>query len=490
MKKIVCELCEGTEFTKDGGFFICRGCGTRYSPEEAKNMMHEVEGENESIPVPAVSAPVFNPNQQQIDNLLILATTAFEAQNYQETESYCNRVIELDAMSYKAWLLKGRAIAWSSSLTNNRIQEATHSFCNAIDFAPDEEKDDVKAQTLEELKKLGEACISIRKKNFISKRAAENYKGFQADKNIILESLSVLNQHGREVTVPESFFDGIADIMQEAVRGALNGTSPSDINGLKLTESMVKVLSKPEQKKTNLRKVQEEYEYCFGVLLDAIEISKNDVSNIQRCKELIPIGEKIISMEYITASEKATFTSVTNQVKDKQAALERKVVEEKEAAIARQNARIAAYWEAHADEKAALEAEKEQLMEKYDTFGKEIDNLTVEIEALKKEEKATVSSEDESDNLRNQIRDLEKRRANLGLFSGKEKKQITEEIASLQGRIDSLKGKIEEEKKEKAAGIKVRLDPLQSKKDELTAQRDAAEKRISAIEAEFTKDPE
>ena len=31
MKKIVCELCDGTEFVKEGGMFVCQGCGTKYT---------------------------------------------------------------------------------------------------------------------------------------------------------------------------------------------------------------------------------------------------------------------------------------------------------------------------------------------------------------------------------------------------------------------------------------------------------------------------
>ena len=100
MKKIVCDLCDSTEFVKEGGMFICQGCGTKYSLEEAKSMMREVEGGAapvSSAPVNAV--PMGNPNQQQIDNMLILATTAFEADNNKEAENYCNQVIALDAMN-------------------------------------------------------------------------------------------------------------------------------------------------------------------------------------------------------------------------------------------------------------------------------------------------------------------------------------------------------------------------------------------------------
>ena len=138
MKKIVCELCEGTVFDKVDGRFVCKGCGTSYSVEEAKSMMQEVEGEEPPSETSVGAVPQNNANQQQLDNILVLATTAKEAGNNQEAENYCNKAIELDAMSYKAWFLKGQAIGWSSTLGNNRMEEAAHSFCKAIDFAPED----------------------------------------------------------------------------------------------------------------------------------------------------------------------------------------------------------------------------------------------------------------------------------------------------------------------------------------------------------------
>lgn len=45
MRKIVCEICESTDFIKDDGLFVCRGCGCKYSIEEAKKMMKEVGAE-------------------------------------------------------------------------------------------------------------------------------------------------------------------------------------------------------------------------------------------------------------------------------------------------------------------------------------------------------------------------------------------------------------------------------------------------------------
>lgn len=73
MKKIVCEMCESTDFIKEDGLFVCQGCGCKYSMEEAKKMMKEVgddearqntgysneepEDEGEEIPIHTSDSP-------------------------------------------------------------------------------------------------------------------------------------------------------------------------------------------------------------------------------------------------------------------------------------------------------------------------------------------------------------------------------------------------------------------------------------------------
>ena len=41
MKQMKCEMCESTELMKEDGFFVCQGCGCKYSVEEAKKLMVE-----------------------------------------------------------------------------------------------------------------------------------------------------------------------------------------------------------------------------------------------------------------------------------------------------------------------------------------------------------------------------------------------------------------------------------------------------------------
>ena len=120
----------------------------------------------------------------------------------------------------------------------------------------------------------------------------------------------------------------------------------------------------------------------------------------------------------------------------------------------------------------------------------QIADLDKQIKAAEAEEKGKVPSEAEEAKLHEQVRELEARRAKLGLFAGKEKKQIAEEIAAIEGRISAVKAKVQEEKKAKSDEVKAKVAPLKTKKDELNKELPAIKKRISAIDAELSKDPE
>lgn len=500
MKKIVCELCEGTEFTKEGGMFVCQGCGTKYSVEEAKSMMREVEG---SAPVstgtPVTAVPMGNPNQQQIDNILVLATTAYEAQNYAEAENYCNQAVVLDAMCYKAWNLKGKAVGWQSKIDNLRIEEAAHSFCKAIDFAPEEEKEELKTQAVEELKKLGLALISLRKNRFSGSPDDQELKGFDSDRKVLIDSLLVLLSHGNAVGMPEGYLDEIATMMNQAAVAALN-----------MARQAWKKVDHP-----NYNDWQTYLGWCSNIetlIRKSIDASdSDDESDIVRYENLAIVLEEPIdscswkrewvsyASEYrwfkdkiLADSAKSFRRKEAQEARDKAKELKKKV-EEKKAAEARKaeeekQARIKAYWEAHAEEKAALDAEQKELEAKKESLTSEIAGLDAEIKSL--DPKGAVPSEAEDEKLRDQIRDLENQRSKLGMFAGKQKKQITEEIASLNGRRDSLKSKIEDEKKARQAEADKKMAPLKEKRAELQSQLDAATKRINAIVNELTKDPE
>lgn len=130
--------------------------------------------------------------------------------------------------------------------------------------------------------------------------------------------------------------------------------------------------------------------------------------------------------------------------------------EEKKELDVLKNEAISAYWSEHAEEKATLDTEKKALVEKVESLNSEIASLP--------EVNAELQMELKIDSLR-------KERAELGLFKGKEKKVLQEQIDAL------TSGDLEKAKANKEAAVA----PIQ-------AQIDAANARIAEIDAELTKE--
>ena len=292
--------------------------------------------------------------------------------------------------------------------------------------------------------------------------------------------------------VPKEFFSQIAIMMNNAA-----------IDGFKTTTKKFNDDNYPMP--DDFKKTLTEVNNCITLLGIAIDASDDDDDDdIERLESKIKMEEYAINMtayaDYgssyrnwmLTDEAKKSRQDIISdskkkiqEIKDK---AKSKAEEERKKAEEEKQARIKAYWEAHADEKAKLDTEKKELADKKSKLNAEIASLTKQINDA--QPTGTVPSEDEASKVKDQIKELENQRAKLGIFAGKEKKRIGEEIASLQGRLDSLKSKIDEEKKARTAEVDKKLAPIKAKKNELEQQVSAAEKRISAIEAELTKDPE
>ena len=147
MKALVCEMCTSNDIVKQDGLYVCQNCGTKYSIEEAKKMM--------------LDGSVVIDETSKIDNYYKLAESAEESGNNQEAESYCNKILEIDPNHYKAWLIKGKAVGWQSTLAKIKIDESVTYFSNALNCAPDEEKTQIKSDIVLEFSKLSFALCKL-----------------------------------------------------------------------------------------------------------------------------------------------------------------------------------------------------------------------------------------------------------------------------------------------------------------------------------------
>lgn len=160
-------MCGGTNLIKQGGVFVCQDCGAKYSVEEAKKMM--IEGK-----VDVSGSTVKVDNSDFIVNYYKMAESAYASKNQEEAENYCNKIIEIDPDNYKAWLLKGRAAGWQSTLANIRLEETINCFSKAVDKAPEDEKESVKKEAADELYSLLFALVILTCNNYAENASPNN----------------------------------------------------------------------------------------------------------------------------------------------------------------------------------------------------------------------------------------------------------------------------------------------------------------------------
>lgn len=267
MKKLICEMCGGTDLVKQNGLFVCQHCGAKYSVEEARKIM--VEG---TIKID---------ESDKIDNYYEMAENAYQSNNRLEAENYCNKIIEIDASHYKAWFLKGKSAGWLSSLYHVRIEEAINCFSKAIDNAPENELSAVKKEVSAEAFSLLTELMRLCCENFAADPSDDN-------KNTTLkylhfaktDALSLFQKCGAVMT---GFNSHVAAMMNTAVCHAWQN-----------------VITKEYQKAA----YPSEYEWklfvvrccaCIDILTESVQLSDTDQqADIQRYKNLIDITIALI----------------------------------------------------------------------------------------------------------------------------------------------------------------------------------------------------
>ena len=128
--------------------------------------------------------------------------------------------------------------------------------------------------------------------------------------------------------------------------------------------------------------------------------------------------------------------------------------------------RIDDYWEAHSDERKKLESEKKDLEEQIDAL---YASQTEQVAALNNEI-AAIPGKTEIDVLDERIVELNNKKNTLGIFKGKEKNALQEQIdqafadrKKVQDRMCDAKNEIEKRISDVNSEIQEKISPLQSK---------------------------
>lgn len=452
MAALVCDLCGGKLIMGAGGVATCDSCGMEHSSDRMKEKVQEIKG------------VVRVDNTHMVDNYLEMATNAYNADNNSEAESYCNKIIEIDPTNYKAWMLKGKAAAWQSTLQNSRVDEGVAAFIKSIQNAPEEEKEEYIEEAKDQIKRLSAAMLSLRAKRFAKWPDEEESAGFISDiKSLLGSGITFITQTGASIPTKE-FVGPMATKINEAVVQAWKEVVWPDYNGDPND-------SDDRANKYEWQKFIKRVGYCTNLVKQAIDLcDEDDADDIQRYENLIFMEKAAIdscSWDYTFSSygsgkiwskdwqltEEAKNTR-RQRIKVYEANIKVIKATQKVLQAAEEAARKKAYWEAHAEEKAALEAEKASLEEQVAALNEEINKIPGASEIA---------------NIQARIATLTAEKNALGFFKGKEKKALQEKIDVANAEERNISDRMAAAKKE----IEKKIEPLQ--------------KRIDAINTELTK---
>lgn len=507
MAALVCDLCGGKLIMGTGGIATCESCGMEHSADRMKEKVQEIKG------------TVRIDNTHMIDNYLEMANNAYSSNNNSETESYCNKIIEIDPRNYKAWLLKGKSAGWQSTLANSRIAESVSAFAKAIINAPEEEKEYITEDAKDQIKRLCIAMVSLQTERFTKWPDEEETLSCVSLVNSILSTVvDFLAQTGTLITLNE-IMSPVATLINQSVVEAYQKVIYPDYKSDRY----------PYPDKDDWQKYLVRITCCEELVKKAISLCKPDDENdIQMYENLIYLDKQALEsrsynseyfdfdrgngswfvkrMEQEARSRGLIPDSANNRVYYEECRLnnqmqakksneiqeyETKIKELKAAKTAKEAAekaereqiakeeaqkRFDAYWAGHTEEKAALEAERNELNSQISVLTASQNDQVV---ALNKEI-ADIPEKAEIDNLKERIKTLSDKRSTLGLFKGKEKKAIQEQIDQaytekkrVEDRMDAAKKEIESKIASVKADFQKKISPLQN--------------RVNTISNELTK---
>lgn len=430
MKQLVCEMCGGTDLIKDGGVFVCQSCGCKYSVEEAKKMM--IEGTVE------VTGTVKVDNTGAIDNYLKMAASAIAGKNGESANNYADKALELDPANATAWYIKMQAAAVNATPSDCKVSEQGVAGRNAIRFT----KGDIV-----EVEKMELAVYS----HLLDR--AKLYYQIAANAN----------------------HDQIKQAYNAAIR--VNGWTASD-RVANADSSNISSMQKLVGEGGNISDyVPDE---AYGKYPELQQAAYSCASAFRSYKNAMIDRIKIYGRKYNDGG--ASFDRIINIYETKAKNGKKKYDEERAVELQR---RRDVYWQEHAEDKDALEKELEELA----TEKAELEGKVKECEQERRKITDTISIDySERNSLNDRIKEFEKQQQSLGLFKGKEKKQLQVQIDTLKSEVKTIEAQLGKRKQEMEEAIAPSLRDNKERRDRYQNRINDISKRTKEIQQEFKKD--
>lgn len=130
MKAIVCEMCNSHDMIKQDGYYICQHCGTKYSIEEAKKLMVEID------------------NSKKLSNLYERARKSLEVDDLEHAAEYYKQILDENPKDWEAYFYS--YLGEFTSFTNAQAGSVADKLGNTIPAAYDMALEDCSADEAKE----------------------------------------------------------------------------------------------------------------------------------------------------------------------------------------------------------------------------------------------------------------------------------------------------------------------------------------------------
>lgn len=440
---LTCDLCSGSLEMGVGGLATCNDCGMKYTRERMQEKIQEMKGSGGG------SSAAAGTSGPSVENLLELAGHALESGNMDEAEAYASRIVEADPRNYQAWITKGQAAGWQSSLRSIRIVEAANCFAKGVELAPEAERDHVETYVSGQISRMAEAIINLRAGIYVEYPEPDQAEPFEGDlRQILAAARGLLDRSG---TVVDGILEDIATQINNVVVKAWSETIQPDYK------------NDPHPTDYDMQRFTSRLGAAINLLEISVNLSDQDGrDDVTRYKNMILFAENrrdAKSYEWtvngyavskqLTAEAKGINNKLIADWRQRIKDLEEQEVRRKKDAEEREaQQRRDAYWATRQEEKQGLEHEQAKLQKRLaelqakaeDYPGREeLPGLTQQLVDLRAAHEATSRlKRAERKELQGQIDEAEGRRSQIAQAQLAARKEVAEELADVEGRLKAI----------------------------------------------------
>ena len=146
------------------------------------------------------------------------------------------------------------------------------------------------------------------------------------------------------------------------------------------------------------------------------------------------------------------------------------------------------YWQEHAEEKEQYEARIREIEAEIKNIDEQYSQYDIMISNIKEDLKRSVPAEEQLSVTQKQQLELKKQKSELGIFDGKQKKRLTEQINTLQSQILNIENSIKQQRKTIQDDVEVRVASIEDERRPLKEKIYRLEDEKNNIQNELSRD--